>query len=154
MDLKFSFGGASPDHHDHGDAPSGIPLPFTTQPAGSASSVLEVRTRLGGTVDETTVIAEACSGDGVAYSTAEVIVSGEGSAALSRALRSAVSRAVAGLEGPLAESISALVVDLGGAESDALAELGVHMSQPSPVITESLQRRMGIAADTPIRFGD
>lgn len=159
MDLKFSFQGASPDHshdgHDHGGAPSGIPLPFTTTAIGSsggASSLLEVHARLGGTIDEAVVIAEALSGDGVAYATAEVKITAAGSPALARALRSALSRAVAGLEGPLVDAVSALVINLGGDELEALADLTVNEGADL-VASAELQRRIGVAAGTLIRIG-
>lgn len=96
--------------------------------------------------------AEAVTGDGVVYCDAEAPVRGEGSAELARAVRSAASRAVAALEGPLAESVTALVVDLGGSEAEALAQLGVA-ADPSPVVGEDLQRRIGIPAATPVRIG-
>ncbi|MGJ0202993.1 hypothetical protein [Leucobacter sp. gxy201] len=164
MDLKFTFGGASPDHHDHGGAPSAVPLPFTTSSGGS-SSVLEVRARLEDAARDaseaaetaqssgTRIIAEALSGDGVAYSTAAVALTGAETADLARALRSALSRAVAGLEGPLVDSITALVVDLGGAELEALAELGVDTELPVLVVPAALQQRIGVAESTPIRLG-
>ena len=170
MDLKFTFGGASPDHHDHGGAPSAVPLPFSTSP-GSSSSILEVRARLEGAAGDSSeapvasdnpgapeapgarVIADAMSGDGVAYSTAEVALTGRETADVARALRSALSRAVAGLEGPLVDSITALVVDLGGAELEALAELGVDTELPVLVVPAALQQRIGVAENTPIRLG-
>lgn len=167
MDLKFTFGGASPDHHDHGDAPSGIPLPFSAVPSGSSSSVLEVRVRLV----PGALVAEAVTGDGVVYASGEAPLAGsvpgphpatpttaqavEGSG-LGRAVRSALSRAVAGLEGPLAESVSAVVLDLGGAEVTALQELGVDVdpaAEPVATVNEALQRRIGVSAGTPVRFG-
>ncbi|WP_449281908.1 hypothetical protein [Leucobacter sp.] len=155
MDLKFTFGGASPDHghaaHDRGDAPSGIPLPFSTTPIASSSGVLEVRVRRAGEA----LVAEAVSGDGVVYCSAEVRA-GEGDAsALARATRSALSRSVAALEGPLAESVSAVVLDLGDDGPVALRELGIAIDaaqDPSAVVDEALQRRIGVAAGTPIRF--
>lgn len=151
MDLKFTFGGASPDHRDHGGAPSGIPLPFSAAPA-STSGVLEVHVRGTGR----TIVAEALSGDGVVYCEAEVAAGDEDPAALARAARSALSRAVAALEGPLADSVSAVVVDLGGAEVAVLRELGlaVDAAQDPPAhVDEALQRRVGVASGTPIRLG-
>lgn len=151
MDLKFSFGGASPDQHDHGGAPSGIPLPFATKALASTSSVLELRARLDG--DQ--VIGEALSGDGVAYTTSRVALQGTGTAPLAKATRSAISRAVAGLEAPMIESISALVLDLAGSEADVLTELGIAVdSAATPVATvdEKLQTRVGISVGTAIRF--
>ncbi|MFA5606180.1 MAG: hypothetical protein WDA07_03170 [Leucobacter sp.] len=167
MDLKFTFGGASPDHHDHGDAPSGIPLPFSTVPSGSSSSVLEARVRLV----PGALVAEAVTGDGVVYASGEAPLAGSAPGPLSatpaatqpvvgsglgRAVRSALSRAVAGLEGPLAESVSAIVLDLGGAEVTALQELGVDVDlsgDPVASVDETLQRRIGVSAGTPVRFG-
>lgn len=153
MELKFTFSGAAPDHHDHGDAPSGIPLPLsTTSKLGSTSSVLELRARLA--VGE--VIAEALSGDGVAYTTAAVEIRSEGSAGLARALRSALSRAVAGLEGPMAETISAVVLDLAGQEDAALGELGIQVipgQDPVATVNDELRNRTGAPAGIPVRFG-
>lgn len=93
------------------------------------------------------------SGDGVAYSTAEVALTGRETADVARALRSALSRAVAGLEGPLVDSITALVVDLGGSELEALAELGIDTGLPVLVVPAALQQRIGVAENTPIRLG-
>lgn len=158
MDLKFTFGGASPDQHDHGGAPSGVPLPFSAAPPVSTSSVLEVRVSRSGDG----LRAAAVTGDGVVYCEAEAPLRGEGSAELARAVRSAASRAVAALEGPLTEAVTALVVDLGGGEAAVLDELGVSRAaeaDPSSSgaaalrIGETLQRRIGIAAGTAVRIG-
>ena len=146
MDLKFTFGGASPDHHDHGDAPSGIPLPFSTAPA-STSSVLELSARLG----RGSVIGEVITGDGVTYARAEVETQDLAPTGLARATRSALSRAVAELEGPLAESVTAVVLDLGGAESAVASELGLSAAEPT--VGEALQRRIGVGAGVPVRIG-
>ncbi|GAB2555450.1 hypothetical protein [Leucobacter ruminantium] len=155
MDLKFSFGGASPDHgHEargRGDAPSGIPLPFSTVPPRSTSGVLEVRVRRSADG----VTASAVTGDGVVYCDAEAPVRGEGSAALARAVRSAASRAVAALEGPLADSVTGLVLGLDGEESAVLDEFGIVAdadAEQAAAVDEGLQRRIGVAAGTPIRF--
>ena len=139
MDLKFTFGGASPDH---GDAPSGVPLPFSTSAPGPASTsgVLEIRVRRG----EAAAVAEAVSGDGVTYGRAEVPVPDAG--ALPRAVRSAMARAVAELEGPLAGSVTAVVLELGPDAPAVLDELGV-----GDRVGEALQRRIGLAAETPVR---
>ena len=146
MDLKFTFGGASPDQHDHGGAPSGIPLPFAgiaSAPA-SASSVLEVHvTRLG-----ETVIAEARSGDGVSYARAERAGADHSPAGLAAAARSAIARAGAELGEPLVQSVSAVVVDLGEDSDEVLRELGLDPADPA--VTEALQARTGITAGTPI----
>ncbi|QZY51741.1 hypothetical protein [Leucobacter tenebrionis] len=159
MDLKFTFNGGSQasehSHDSHAGASGGIPLPFSTVPSAS-SSVLELQVRLA---DES-VIAEALSGDGVNYSSAQVereSGSGEEPIALGKAVRSALARAVAGLEGPLSEAVTALVLDLRGAEAEVLRSLGVAVDEtadPRAVVDEALQRRIGVAAGTPIRFGD
>ena len=152
MDLKFTFGGASPDHsHGHGDAPSGIPLPFSTTPS-SASGELLVVARLSGE----TLVAEALSGDGVSYAHAEVDAAApEGGdpdpAALARAAKSAISRAVAELEGPLADAITALSLELDGAETAVAEQLGLDPAVP--VVDAALQRRIGINAGTKVRLG-
>ncbi|MCW2288208.1 hypothetical protein EDF60_0863 [Leucobacter luti] len=155
MDLKFTFGGAAPDQHDHGAAPSGISLPITAKPVslGPASSVLEISVRRA----ETALIAEAISGDGVTYARAEVALaagtapSGEPTPdTLAKAVRSAVSRVVAGLDGPLAESVTGLVLDLGADAADVLAALG--MDPAAPTVDAALQRRAGIAMGTPVRI--
>lgn len=149
MDLKFSFGGASPDHHhgDDGGAPSGIPLPFTTVAPGSTSTVLDASVRRDGAL----VIGEIITGDGVTYARAEVETAADADGAtLGKAVRSALARAVATLEGPLAESVTAVVVDLGPAGTNALASLGIDAEQP--VVTDQLQSRIGIATGTPIRL--
>ncbi|WP_053352350.1 hypothetical protein [Leucobacter musarum] len=149
MDLKFSFGGASPDHHhgDDGGAPSGIPLPFTTVAPGSSSTVLDASVRRDGAL----VIGEIITGDGVTYARAEVGTAADADGAmLGKAVRSALARAVATLEGPLAESVTAVIIDLGPMGADALASLGIDTEQP--VVTDQLQSRIGIATGTPIRL--
>ncbi|MFT4232555.1 MAG: hypothetical protein QM606_07260 [Leucobacter sp.] len=174
MDLKFTFGGASPDHghaaDDRGDAPSGIPLPFAATPALSTSSVLEVRVRRDGEG----LRAEAVSGDGVVYCHAEVPVRDQDAAALARAVRSAVSRAVAELEGRLADSIAELrlqfgddgpaVIDALGFPSTSTPAEGTAGGATSPgtpsgddapavaVTSDAFQRRTGIASGTPVRI--
>lgn len=156
MDLKFTFnGGSAASEHSHdaaaGAAP-GIPLPFTAKPAAS-SSVLELHARLNGGA----VVVEALSGDGVNYASAEVELAAgsDDPAALGKAVRSAFARAVAGLEGPLSEAVTALVLDLGGAEAETLRSLGIAVDEtadPRAVVDDALQRRVGVAAGTPIRF--
>ncbi|MBL3687593.1 hypothetical protein D3248_11600 [Leucobacter zeae] len=149
MDLKFSFGGASPDHHDHGGAPSGIPLPFSTAPA-TRSSVLEVVVRRSGDAPGA-VVAEAISGDGVTYARAEVAApETRDPQALARSVRSALSRAVAELEGPLAESVTAIALDLDDSSADVLAALGIDPA--APAVDDALQRRIGVSAGTAIRL--
>lgn len=151
MDLKFTFGGgAAPDHHDHGDAPSGVPLPFSTQPGLSTSSVLEVRVRRA----DAQLIGEVVTGDGVNYTTAEVTIRGEDPASLATSTRSAISRAVADLEGPLAQSIETIAIDLGGGETAVLAELGIEAPVSDLLLTNAaLQRRTGVSEGTAIRVG-
>lgn len=164
MDLKFSFGGASPDH-GHGDAPSGIPLPFSVAPA-STSSVLEVHVRL----TDTQVIAEALSGDGVTYGRSEVDETARDPRTLARASRSVIARVVAELDGPLAESVTGLVLRLDGDEipviealdfpsapvtgSTAVGDAGTpEGSAPAVAVTsEGFQRRTGIVSGTPVHI--
>ncbi len=150
MDLKFSFGGASPDHHhDDGGAPSGIPLPFTTVTPGSTSADLEAAVRRDGAL----VVGEVVTGDGVTYARAEVPLHGEQQdpAVLGKAARSALARAVATLEGPLAESVRTVVFSLGADSRSAVQWLGIA-DLAAPAVDEALQRRIGIAAGTPIRI--
>lgn len=149
MDLKFSFGGASPDHHDHGGAPSGVSLPLSVKPVslGPASSVLEIVLRRA----DATLVAEAVSGDGVTYARAEVDLAADAApAALAKASRSAISRAVAELDGPLSDSVTAIVLDLGPDSTGLLTELGIDPA--APVVDAALQRRAGIAMGTPVRI--
>ncbi|GAA1616278.1 hypothetical protein [Leucobacter chromiireducens] len=151
MDLKFSFGGASPDHHDHGGAPSGVSLPLTAKPVslGPASSSLDIVLRRTGA----TLVAEAVSGDGVTYARAEVDTAPEPAPeALAKAARSAISRAVAELEGPMSESVTAVVVDLGTDSVALITALGINLADP--VVDAALQRRSGIAMGTPVRVAD
>jgi len=153
MDLKFTFGGASSDDNGRDDAPSGIPLPFSTTPGVSTSSVLELHARLA----DGALSCAATSPDGVEYASASVTVSAQDPASLARALRSGVSRAVAGLEGPLAEAITAIVLDLGGSEVEVLGELGISTipfeEHVAAVVSDDFQRRTGVASGTPIRTG-
>ena len=150
MDLKFSFGGASPDHNDHGDAPSGIPLPFAgaTSTPSSASSVLEMRVSRA----EGAVIAEALSGDGVSYARATRSTTDTSPAGIAAAARSAIARAGAELGDPLLNSVSAIVLALDEASSAVLNEL--DLDPASAQVNESLQARTGIAVGTPIRWGE
>ncbi|MEV8339675.1 hypothetical protein [Leucobacter sp. NPDC077196] len=150
MDLKFSFGGASPDHHhDDGGAPSGIPLPFTTVAPGSTSGELVASVRCDGAL----VVGEVVTGDGVTYARAEVPLRDEhpDAVALGKAVRSALARAVATLEGPLAESVRTVVLALGGDSRAVVQSLGIA-DLDAPAVDEALQRRIGIAAGTPIRI--
>ena len=176
MDLKFTFGGASPDQHDHGGAPSGIPLPFAGAASApvSTSNELDVCVRLATDTDRPSVVAEVITGDGVSYTRSEVELSRPRSVggalpaadapeidaadidALTRAVRSAISRAVAALEGPLAQSITAIQLDVPNAAA-VVAGLG---ADPAPVseprtagtIGAALQARLGIGVGTPIRL--
>lgn len=150
MDLKFSFGGASPDRHDHGDAPSGIPLPFAgAAQIASTSSELDVVVRIDSATGSSLVVAEVITGDGVTYSRAEVApadLAASDASALARAARSAISRAVAGLEGPLATAITTVQLDFENA-ARVLAELA-----PCGAVSEELQSRIGVNAGTPVRL--
>lgn len=143
MDLKFSFGGASPDHHDHGGAPSGLSLPLTPASHASASDLVVVVSR-----DAEGVRGEVRTGAGVVYTSADVACANDD--ALPRAARSAAARAVAALEGPLAEQVSAIVFELGEQAPTVLAALGLDAT--TPAVDESLQSRIGVAAGTPIRI--
>lgn len=163
MDLKFSFGGASPDHHDHGGAPSGIPLPFAGAASFpvSTSSELDVVVRIDRSAAEPLVVAEVITGDGVTYSRGDVILpdgADHNFSALAKSVRSAVSRAVAALEGPLAQSITAIELQLAseGADSETVdAGAGVlealSLSSNNPEVSEALQARIGVSAGTKIR---
>lgn len=143
MDLKFSFGGASPDHHSHGDAPSGLSLPLTAVSSASSASDLEVfATRI-----TPGVRAEVRTGAGVVYTSAEVACTDD--AALPRAVRSALARAVASLEGPLAEQVTSVVLDLTRHSPAVLQAL--ELDPAAPVVTDALQSRIGVAAGVPIR---
>lgn len=175
MDLKFTFGGASPDQHDHGGAPSGIPLPFAGAASTpvSTSNELDVCVRFVSSPEGSTAIAEVITGDGVTYTRSEVelaqartvggplpvgsseLIDAADVQALTRAVRSAISRAVAGLEGPLASAITSIELDVPGAAA-VVAALGAApgpISEPKTAgtVTEALQARFGISAGTRIR---
>lgn len=150
MSLKFSFGGSSPEPHDH-DAP-GITLPF----AGAASrptagsSTLELTVTLG----DGEVACTALSGDGVAYARAAKPVAAGAAPTLANAVRSVLARAGAELPEPLIESVTGVVLELGGAESAVLEELGLAVTPGATqlaTVDEALQARTGVAAGTPIR---
>lgn len=141
MDLKFSFGGASPDHHDHGAAPSSFKFPLT--PATNASDLLVVVTR-----EAEGVRGEVRTGAGVVYTSSDVACADD--AALPRATRSAVARAVAALEGPLAEQVSAIVLELGEDSSAVLEALDLDPSALQ--VTDALKTRVGVAVGVPIRI--
>ncbi|MHA3724969.1 hypothetical protein ACXR2T_13950 [Leucobacter sp. HY1910] len=144
MDLKFSFGGASPDHHDHGDAPSKFSFPLTPASGAGSASDLEVVV----TQAEAGVRGEVRTGAGVVYTSADVACADD--AALPRAARSAAARAVAALEGPLAEQVSAVVLELGSHSPAVLKALGVDAA--APAVTDELRSRIGVAAGVPIRI--
>lgn len=152
MDLKFTFGGgASPEK---GDAPSSVSLPVrAAAPAGDGR--LTARVRRSGDA----LVAEIVTVDGVVYTTAEVPAGAAADdaadpAALARPLRSVLARAVAALEGPVAESVAEVAIDLGGGEAAALAGLGIEADATGALaVDEALQRRVGITAGSPIRIG-
>lgn len=160
MSLKFTFGGAASERHDHDDhddhdghdhGGSGIPLPFLgASSASSASGVLELRASIGG--DE--VVCEALSGDGVSYARASRLLTDDSTAGLAASVRSALARTGAELPEPLLGSVTGIVLDLGGAESAVLAEWGVEAiegADPLAAVDSTLQARIGITAGTPIR---
>jgi len=152
MSLKFTFGGGSPDHHDHGSAPAGVgELPLTPAPVGGGS--LEFVLRL----EDSRISGEARSESGVAYATADKAVAGRGAAAAAGAIRSVLSRLEAELVEPLRTTATAIELVLA-ADADArlgidaaplLAELGADPA--APVVDDALQARTGITAGTPIR---
>lgn len=142
MDLKFSFGGASPDHSDHGDAPSSFKFPVTQVSSGGASE-LEVAAHIAGAE----VVAEVRTGAGVVYTSSTVAFADD--AALPRAVRSALARAVAGLEGPLAEQVSGVTLILGPSAAPVLEAWGLDAA--APVVDDALTSRIGVAAGTAIR---
>jgi hypothetical protein len=144
MDLKFSFGASNP-------------LPLSAEGAGSASagllgagsSVLELRV----TLHDTELVCEGVSGDGGSYAKAQKSVVGDDPASLAAALRSVLARGGAELPEPLLESVSAVVIDLGGREAEALEHLGLAVSPGTQLLAQvdaSLQARTGISAGTPI----
>lgn len=150
MSLKFSFGGSSPEPHDH--ASPGIPLPFAgaaSQPV-STSSVLDFKVSLNG--DE--AVCEALSGDGASYARATKRIAESSTAGLAAAVRSVLARTGAELPEPLLGSVTGVVLDLGGAEASVLGELGLAVSPGAAqlaAIDAALQARTGLTAGTPIR---
>lgn len=176
MVLKFTFGGASPDQHDHGGAPSGIPLPFAGAASTpvSTSNELDVAVRIVASPEGSTAIAEVITGDGVTYTRSEVVlgrarnvggplvhdggeqIDAADTEALTRAVRSAISRAIAALEGPLATAITSVTLAVPGAAA-VVASLGADpapLSDPKSAgsISELMQARLGIAQGVPIRL--
>lgn len=146
MDLKFSFDGGRQEEHTHDDGGSTvIPLPFSTAPA-STSSVLDIELRR----DADLLVAEAVSGDGVTYARAEIDAPDDDAEALARAARSAVSRAVAGLEGPLSEAVTAIKIALGPSGGAVLAALSFEGADGEARTDDAFQRRTGIVSGTPV----
>lgn len=147
MDLKFTFGASNP-------------LPLSSTGAGSASSpgpgssVLELRVSLQ--PDGSLMRCEGVSADGVIYASAEKKISAEDPTTLAAAFRSVIARCGAELPEPLIGSVSAIALDFGGREADALVQLGLMVSPTAPALAqvdESLQARTGINAGTPILRG-
>ncbi len=147
MSLKFTFGGASSDHHDHGGAPSGVPtLPLAPAPAAGGDLTFVL------TLDGAQVSGEARSGSGVAYATVSKPLPGPGAAAAASAIRSVLSRLEAELVEPLRTTAAAIDLVLApgaGTGAAVLAELGVDPADPA--VDEALQARTGLPAGTPIR---
>ena len=113
---------------------------------GPASSSLDIVLRRS----DAKLVAEAISGDGVTYARAEVDTDTDAAPeTLAKAARSAVSRAVAELEGPMSDSVTAIVVDLGTDSVALITALGINLADP--VVDAALQRRSGIAMGTPVR---
>lgn len=160
MDLKFTFSGATPDQHDHGGAPGGIPLPFAGAPSAplSTSSVLEMVVTLLPSGDE--IECDARSGDGVSYARAQRSVKAKlaaesetTDAALGLALKSVLARAGAELPEKLIESVTSVKLSLGGREAAVLTELGLIANPAAAILAQvdaPLQARTGITAGTPI----
>jgi hypothetical protein len=153
MSLKFTFGGGSPDHHDHGSAPAGVAeLPLTPAPVGGGSLEFAL------TLEDARISGEARSESGVAYATAGKAVTGQGAAAAAGAIRSVLSRLEAELVEPLRTTATSieLVLDadararLGVDAAALLAELGADPA--APAVDDALQARTGITAGTPIRI--
>ena len=147
MDLKFTFGASNP-------------LPLTAEGAGSASasgpgsSVLELRVTLA----DGEAVCEGVSGDGASYARATKRVADDGSSTLAAAVRSVLARAGAELPEPLLGSVTGVVLSLGGADAQVLADLGLVVapgaspSDPVSAIDEALQARTGLSAGTPIHI--
>lgn len=155
MDLKFTFGEAPRDSHDHGGTSQGIPLPFAgaAPPAISTSSTLDLRVTIEGD-SPAVAVCEALSGDGVSYARAEKVVASPATAEeLARAVRSVLARGGATLPEPLLTSITSVVLDLGGRETEALTALGIH-AESGLTVDDALQARTGITAGTPIRIAE
>lgn len=152
MSLKFTFGSSTPEPHDHGGSPAGIPLPFAgaASRSTSTSSTLELRVSLEGPE----AVCEGFSGDGVSYARATRAITDTSAAAVAVAVRSVLARAGAELPEPLIESVSGVVVSLDGAEAAVLTELGLVVTEGADQLSsvdETLQARTGISVGTPIR---
>lgn len=160
MDLKFTFGDASP-------------LPLTDVNAGSpgpgqGSSRLELHVSLAEAHDgERSIVCVGRSGDGVEYARSEKPLAGTEPGALAAAIRSVLARAGAELPEPLLGSVTAIAIDLTAPGSsvderspqdaaliDALGlSAGVQAGTGTAfAVNEPLQARTGVAAGTPIRF--
>lgn len=164
MDLKFTFGDASP-------------LPLTDVNAGSpgpgqGSARLELHVSLAEAHDgERSIVCVGRSGDGVEYARSEKPLAGTEPGALAAAIRSVLARAGAELPEPLLGSVTAIAIDLtapgssvderttqhaalidalglsAGVEAGTVAGTGTAFA-----VNEPLQARTGVAAGTPIRF--
>lgn len=148
MSLKFSFGGApggaSADHHDHHDAPSGATsLPLTPAPAGGPLTFAL-------SLEPARVTGEARSG-GVAYATAAKPVNGEDPAAVAVAIRSVLSRLEAELVEPMRGTAAAVELTADPALDLAAVLAGLGAEPSAPAVGDALQSRTGLAAGTPIR---
>lgn len=155
MDLKFSFGGATPDS---GGAPLGSVIPLSAA-ASSNSSVLRLRVSRdvsgspAGSPESNTLICDALSGDGVSYARIEREVAE--TEHLAAGVRSALARVGPELPEALLGSVTEVVLALGGDETAVLTELGIAVNidqDPPALVDEPLQARTGIAAGTPVRF--
>ena len=162
MSLKFTFGGSPADQHSHGDqhdhgaATPGIPLPFDVTPATSlsSSSVLELRV----TRRDDLIVCEGVSGDGVTYGRAQKAVSDDLVSTTAAAVRSVLARAGAELPEPLISSVTAVIIDGVGGDSEDVAVLRALdlevdiVADPPTTVSEALQARTGLSAGTPIRL--
>lgn len=153
MDLKFTFGAANPLPL----ATSGTGTGGTGGSGASSASTLDLRVTLE-SGQPAVAVCEGLSGDGVAYARAEKAVQDPASASeLAAAVRSVLARVGAELPEPLIDSVTGIVLALGGAEAEVLARLGITASaSPDPsapiaAVDEALQARTGVAAGVPIR---
>lgn len=152
MDLKFTFGASNASSHDHHDDHDDDHDHSHTPPfVASNASVLELRV----TRENDEIICNALSGDGVSYAKTSRTLSGEDQPALATAIRSTLARCGAELVEPLIESVTAIVLSLGGEEAGAIAALGLSPRQPDEhgqvaEVDDALQARTGITSGTPI----